>query len=95
MIMSIITCKGQEVVTDWKSILDMWEVHFRELSSTNSDQSKATYSSEDEIPRLMRLSLDNEDYLFNVPFALEEVQGVMQKLKLGRLLDTMGCRLNT
>ena len=50
----------------------------------NSDQSTATYSSEDEVQRLIRFSLDNKDYLFDVPFALKEVEGVLQKLKLGK-----------
>ena len=73
--------RDQEVVTDQKTILDIWEDHFRALSSTNST---ATYSSEDEVERLMLHSLDNEDYLFDVPFVLEEVESVLKKLKLGK-----------
>ena len=61
----------------------MWEDHFRVLSSTNSGQSTATYSSEDEVETLMLNSLDNEDYLFDVPFVAEEVDSVLKKLKLG------------
>ena len=78
--------KDQEVVTDPKTILEMWEDHFRVLSSTNSGQSTATYSSEDEVETLMLNSLDNEDYLFDVPFVAEEVDSVLsvlKKLKLG------------
>ena len=29
-------------------------------------------------------SLDNEDYLFDVPFVTEEVDSVLKKLKLGK-----------
>ena len=76
--------KDQEVVTDPKTILGMWEDHFRALSSTNSGQSTATYSSEDEVETLMLNSLDNEDYLFDVPFVTEEVDSVLKKLKLGK-----------
>ena len=50
----------------------------------NSDQLTATYSLEDEVQRLMRFSLDNEDYLFDVPFTLKEVEDVLQKFKLGK-----------
>ena len=71
----------QEFVTDTKTILDMWEDHFL---SANSGQSTATYSSEDEVEPLMLNSLDNEDYLFDVPFVAEEVDSVLKKLKLGK-----------
>ena len=42
------------------------------------------YSSEDEVETLMLNSLDNEDYLLDVPFVSEEVDGVLKKLKLGK-----------
>ena len=76
--------KDQEVATDPKTILGMWEDHFQGLSSTNSGQSTATYSLEDEVETLMLNSLDNEDYLFDVPFVAEEVDSVLKKLKLGK-----------
>ena len=84
--------KDQEVVTDPKPILEMWEDHFRVLSSTNSGQSTATYSSEDEVETLMLNSLDNEDYLFDVPFVAEEVDSVLKKLKLGGAAGHDGIR---
>ena len=76
--------KDQEVVTDPKTILNMWEDHFQALSSTSSGQSTGTYSLEDEIETLMLNFLDNEDYLLDVPFVAEEVNSVLKKLKLGR-----------
>ena len=75
--------KDQEVVMDPKTILDMWEDHFR-LLSADSGQSTATYSLEDKVKTLMLNSLDNEDYLFDVPFVAEEVNSVLKKLKLGK-----------
>ena len=77
-------CKDEEVVMDPKAILDMWEDYFRVLSSANSGQSTVTYNSEDEVETLMLNSLDNEDYLFDVPFVAEEVDSVLRKLKLGK-----------
>ena len=57
----------------------------RSLLSANSGQSTATYSSADEVETLMLNSLDNEDYLFDVPFVAEEVDSVLKKLKLGKV----------
>ena len=84
--------KDQEVVTDPKTILNMWEDHFQALSSTNSGQSRATYSLENKVETLMLNFLDNEDYLFDVPFVAEEVNSVLKKLKLGGAAGHDGIR---
>ena len=61
-------------------------------SSTNSGQSTATYSSADKVKTLMLNSLDNEDYLFDVPFVAEEVNSVLKKLKLGKAVGHDGIK---
>ena len=50
------------------------------------------YSSEDGVETLMLNSLDNEDYLLDVPFVSEEVDGVLKKLKLGKAARHDGLR---
>ena len=62
------------------------------LSSVNSEQPSVMYSSEDEVETLMLNSLDNEDYLLDVPFVSEEVDGVLNKLKLGKAAGHDGLR---
>ena len=42
------------------------------------------YSSEDEVETLMLNSLNYEDYLLDVPFVSEEVDGVLKRLMLGK-----------
>ena len=83
---------NQEVVTDPKTIVEAWEGHFRVLSSVNLEQPSVMYSSEDEVETLMLNSLDNEDYLLDVPFVSEEVDGVLKKLKLGKAAGHDGLR---
>lgn len=74
---------NQEVVTDPKAILTAWRDHFQTLSATNQVLSTATYSSKEEVKRLMQVSLDNED-LLDILFEPEEIDSVLKKLKLGR-----------
>ena len=72
---------NQEVVTDPKTILAAWENHFRAIGSSNTEQPPAVCSSEDEVNTMMRNSLNNENSLLDIPFALEEA---LKKLKLGK-----------
>ena len=83
---------NQEVVTDPKTIVEAGKDHFRVLSSVNLEQPLVMYSSEDEVETLMLNSLDNEDYLLDVPFVSEEVDGVLKKLKLGKAAGHNGLR---
>ena len=88
--------KDEEVVTDPKTILEMWEDHFRVLSSTNSRQSTATYSSEDKVETPMLNSLDNlkaehlkyggptlRDWVLQICNAIVEAESIPTSLKTG------------
>ena len=77
-------CINQEVVTDPKTILAAWENLFRVISSSNTEQPPAVCSSEDEDNTMMCNSLNNENSLLDIPFASEEVDSALKKLKLGK-----------
>ena len=63
---------NQDVVTDPNTILTAWRDHFQTLSSTNQVLSTATYSSEEDVKRLMHDSLNKED-LLDILFEPEEI----------------------
>ena len=62
------------------------------LSSVNLEHPSVMYSSEDEVETMNLNSLDYEDYLLDVPFVSEEVDGVLKRLMLGKAAGHNGLR---
>ena len=75
-----------EVIRDPEKVLQAWSNHFRQLSSFHEDDFPVLDQYKRLVEEMSRQSKTNDDneMILDVPFTLEEVDGAVRGLKLGK-----------
>ena len=72
------------IITCADDVMSAWVTHFETLGSSKVQESPLLQQLQSTIPLLHSLSLNNEDYVLDVPITIEEIEGAIAKLKRGK-----------
>ena len=72
------------VLSDKADLVQAWGDHFSTLAKSRRQSHEEHSTLQSKVDDLTTASLSNEEYILDVAFTLEEVQGAVNKLKLGK-----------
>ena len=75
---------NNNIITCPDDVMSAWVTHFETLGSSKVQESPLLQQLQSTIPLLHSLSLNNEDYVLDVPITIEEIEGAIAKLKRGK-----------
>ena len=77
--------QGTSLRVDGRVVMEQHTIsHFRNISTANEDQFPVLSNLKLLEDQLMSASLENENYLLDVPFCADEVDAVLRKLESGK-----------
>ena len=71
----------ETVITDLPGLLDAWKNHFSNLAQSGANHNPDLAELQTSIESLVPLSMENEEYILDVPFTVEEVEKAIKRLK--------------
>ncbi len=81
---------NNDIITYPEDVMSAWVSHFETRGSSKVQESPLLQQLQSSIPLLHSRSLNNEDYVLDVPITIEEIEGVITKLKRGKSSGTDG-----
>ena len=72
------------VLSDKADLVQAWGDHFSTLAKSRRQSHEELSTLQSKVDDLTTAPLSNEEYILDVAFTLEEVQGAVNKLKLGK-----------
>ena len=75
---------NNNIITCPDDVMSAWVTHFETLGYSKVQESSLLQQLQSTIPLLHSLSLNNEDYVLDVPITIEEIEGAIAKLKCGK-----------
>ena len=71
----------ETVITDLPGLLDAWKNHFSNLAQSGANHNPDLAELQTSIESLVPHSMENEEYILDVPFTVEEVEKAIKRLK--------------
>ena len=69
------------IITDQACLLDAWVKHFANLAESKATDNQDLVELKASIESLMPISMENEEYILDAPFTVEEVEKAIKRLR--------------